>query len=55
MHINATWQPDKTKETAVKFSAAFNNLSKIEKLDFLQDVMGELNEKYEEIMEKESY
>jgi hypothetical protein len=50
MHIKATWQPHKEEDTSVKFSKSFNDLNKIEKLDFLQDVIAELHSKYELIL-----
>lgn len=50
MHIKATWQPHKDEDTDVKFSRSFSALNKIEKLDFLQDVIAVLHNKYEFIL-----
>ena len=50
MHMKATWQPHKDEETDVKFSKSFDALHKIEKLDFLQDVIATLHNKYESLL-----
>jgi hypothetical protein len=55
MHIKATWQPHKAEDTAVSFTRSFDSLSKIEKLDFMQDVIAMLHEKYELVLAKEDY
>ena len=45
-HISATWNPEESPETSVKFHRSFDKLTRIDKLDFLKDAIYDLEEKY---------
>ena len=48
--ITITWNPEREEETKVRPSAAFNQLSPIERLDCLKDAIHDLGKIYEAVM-----
>lgn len=44
--ITATWNPQRATETKVRYLSGFDEMDKVTKLDFLQDFIGELTDKY---------
>lgn len=50
--ITFTWNPENLEETKVSYSVGYDELSRIEKLDFLQDAIGTLTEKYNLTLKK---
>lgn len=44
--ITLTWNPKIYENTKVTFSSDFDGISRIEKLDFLQDAICDLEERY---------
>lgn len=50
--IKSIWDINRTPETEIKFSESFSHLSRIERLDFLQDTLGELMALYDAELER---
>lgn len=50
--ITATWKPERSPETKVTFQAGYRSLSRVEKLDFLQDTISDLTESYNQELDK---
>lgn len=44
--ITLTWNTDLSPETKITYSKGYECLERIEKLDFLQDCIGDLTKKY---------
>lgn len=49
--IKASWDSYRPGESLLTISKSFEDLANIEKLDFLQDVIGELSQKYQDILD----
>jgi hypothetical protein len=50
--ITLSWNTRQSPETKITFSEGYGYLERIEKLDFLQDAIGELTEKYNTELDK---
>lgn len=50
--ITATWNPDRAEETKVSFGIGYSVLSRIERLDFLADVLHDVTKKYQSELNK---
>ncbi|MBS4050309.1 MAG: hypothetical protein KGZ69_03800 [Methylomonas sp.] len=46
IRITCTWTPDKNEETTISLSEDFIKSDPLTKLDFVQDIVGEINELY---------
>ena len=44
--ITLSWNVELSPETKITYSEGYDRLERIEKLDFLQDAIGNLTEKY---------
>lgn len=48
--ITLTWNTENLEETKISYSFGYDELTTIEKLDFLQDAIGLLEKKYDETL-----
>lgn len=48
--ITCTWNPNRGEETKITISNDFKELHYVEKLDFLQDIIGELSTLHDSIL-----
>ena len=49
--ITCSWNLSRLEETRVAYAESFEELNRIEQLDFLQDILGILTDKYNLILE----
>jgi len=53
--ITSNWNPQRGEETQTKFSPDYQNLSTLEKLDFLNDTIGNIKDEYCKIIRQRDF
>lgn len=48
--ITATWNPARDEETKLTLSKGYGQLTRLEKLDFLNDIIGDLTTEYNKVL-----
>lgn len=48
--IKCSWDPERGEETKIVITPAFKELNRVEQLDFLNDIIGDLTTLYDETL-----